>query len=444
MALPERLASVLSDPPRAFSPAPIWWWSGEPLDPARPRWQLERFVEGGVYQLVVLNLAPAGTDHGCDADDPPFFSERWWQIFLGGCDDATELEVSLWFYDQLGFSGADIQARLVARQPAYAGRRLERLTVTGAGRLVLRCPAGGRAIAALLEPLDGGAAQSVTVTESAECEALMESRLSLFYETDHGFDYLSAMLVRRCWTRCMVSSSDGSAIGSAGLSSGRSRTSCRRCRTGLPTSPHALSRAMGTTSATGSVRCGIPPYRMLPRYAGTTTHCGPPWRRRRSFGHCTRGTRSMGWSWDVIIYGRTKIWTLGVNSPQAKLVLPADGNLAIYNTRGEAVWNRHMIIGTLMPGPQILPVDAAWRDVTMYSLNHVYTLQMRTDGNLVLLQNGKTVLWSTGKTQYPLSSAWIDSAGRFSTVNRDATRPGRSTLAVRAPSYSSGTTATCC
>lgn len=192
MALPPRLASVLTDPPRAFSPAPIWWWSGEPLDPARLRWQLERFVEGGVYQLVVLNLAPAGTDHGCDADDPAFFSERWWEIFLGVCDDADELGVSLWFYDQLGFSGADIQARLVARQPAYAGRRLDRLTVTGTGRLALRCPAGGRAIAALLEPSDGGAASVTSCSEDGvESEAPMESRLSLFYEMDHGFDYLS-------------------------------------------------------------------------------------------------------------------------------------------------------------------------------------------------------------------------------------------------------------
>ena len=192
MPLPKRLAAVLTDPPRSFSPVPIWWWSGEPLDPARLRWQLERFVEGGVYQLVVLNLAPAGSDHGCDADDPPFLSEAWWEIFLGVCRDAEQLGVSLWFYDQLGFSGADLQAKLVAGCPAYAGRRLQRATTSGTGRLVLRCPAGGRPIAAVLEPLDGGPGQPVTTTgDGAECEAPMESRLSLFYETDHGFDYLS-------------------------------------------------------------------------------------------------------------------------------------------------------------------------------------------------------------------------------------------------------------
>ncbi|TDD25395.1 hypothetical protein E1218_14985 [Kribbella turkmenica] len=187
MALPARLASVLSDPPRAYSPALIWWWSGEPLDPARLRWQLERFAEGGVYQLVVLNLAPAGSDHGCDADDPPFFSERWWEIFLGVCDDAAALGISLWFYDQLGFSGADIQARLVARQPAFAGRRLQRQTVSGTGRLSVRCPAGGRVISAAVEPV----AEVVMDGAGASCEATVPSELSLFYETDHGFDYLS-------------------------------------------------------------------------------------------------------------------------------------------------------------------------------------------------------------------------------------------------------------
>lgn len=186
MALPEHLAAVLTDPPRSFSPAPIWWWSGEPLDPARLRWQLERFAAGGVYQLVVLNLAPAGTDHGCDADDPPFFSERWWEIFLGVCDDAAELGMTLWFYDQLGFSGADIQARLVARQPAYAGRRLERLTTTGTGRLELRCPSGGRMISATVEP-----SGPVAVDDSgASVQVDAESQLSLYYEIDHGFDYL--------------------------------------------------------------------------------------------------------------------------------------------------------------------------------------------------------------------------------------------------------------
>jgi hypothetical protein len=119
-----------------------------------------------------------------------------------------------------------------------------------------------------------------------------------------------------------------------------------------------------------------------------------------------------------IIYGRTAIWSMGVASAQAKLVLPNTGLLGIYNTRGKAVWNRHMVIGTLMPNALLRAPDGTGRDVTMYTVNRVYTLQLLANGNLVFLKNGKTVLWSTGKTQYPGSTAWIDSSGRFGTLNR--------------------------
>ncbi|GAB3981264.1 hypothetical protein GCM10029978_081560 [Actinoallomurus acanthiterrae] len=124
--LPARLAEVLDRPPAGFSPAAIWWWSGEPLDRARLRWQLERFVAGGVRNLIILNLAPSGPMFGSDADEPAFFSEPWWELLDGVCADAKELGAFLWFYDQLGFSGADLQARLVQETPSYAGRWLER------------------------------------------------------------------------------------------------------------------------------------------------------------------------------------------------------------------------------------------------------------------------------------------------------------------------------
>src|SRR5437660_2327962 len=49
------LDTRFDDPPRSFSPVPIWWWSGEKLDAQRLRWQLERFAEGGVYNLLILD-----------------------------------------------------------------------------------------------------------------------------------------------------------------------------------------------------------------------------------------------------------------------------------------------------------------------------------------------------------------------------------------------------
>jgi hypothetical protein len=45
--MPEDLVRRFDEPPRSFSPVPIWWWSGEKLDAKRLRWRLERFEEEG-------------------------------------------------------------------------------------------------------------------------------------------------------------------------------------------------------------------------------------------------------------------------------------------------------------------------------------------------------------------------------------------------------------
>jgi hypothetical protein len=118
-----------------------------------------------------------------------------------------------------------------------------------------------------------------------------------------------------------------------------------------------------------------------------------------------------------IIWGRTQIWSMGAASPNAKLVLPNTGLLAIYNTRGMAVWNRHMVIGTLMVGAVLRAPDALGRDVTLYSLDHVYSLRVLTSGDMVFRKNGTTVLWRTGKNAGPEAYANIDPNGSFCTFN---------------------------
>ncbi|MEV0622268.1 hypothetical protein AB0I81_53750 [Nonomuraea sp. NPDC050404] len=128
------------EPPRAFSPAAIWWWSGEPLRRDRLRWQMERLDAGGVHNLVILNLAPSGPMFGADADEPAFLSEAWWELLDGVCSDACELGVHLWFYDQLGFSGADLQARLVQERPEFAGQWLVQERPEFAGQWLVQEP----------------------------------------------------------------------------------------------------------------------------------------------------------------------------------------------------------------------------------------------------------------------------------------------------------------
>ncbi|MEU3186053.1 hypothetical protein ABZ707_17895 [Streptomyces sp. NPDC006923] len=194
--LPPSIAAALAGPPRAFSPTAIWWWSGERLDRTRLRDQLERFAAGGVYNLVLLNLAPSGPLFGADADDPPFMSDQWWALLEGVCEDACELGVSLWFYDQLGFSGADLQARLVDKQPAHAGRRLERVRALTDGTGQLRCPARGRSVAGHAEPVDGdGRTTGPAIPVAMDGPVLRAPgpgrwRLTLHHHVAAGFDYL--------------------------------------------------------------------------------------------------------------------------------------------------------------------------------------------------------------------------------------------------------------
>ncbi len=155
-----KLWDRFDEPPRAFSPVPLWWWSGDTVSAERLRWQLERLAAGGVFNVVVMNVAPTSPLYGKDADDPPFMSEAWWELFEGVCRDARELGVSLWFYDQIGFSGANFQGQVVQREPQHAGRWLERVD-EAAG-----CPPGGTPIATI----DG----------------------SVYYSVERGFDYYSA------------------------------------------------------------------------------------------------------------------------------------------------------------------------------------------------------------------------------------------------------------
>ena len=117
-------SELFDAPPRDFSPTPLWWWSGAKVTRERLRWQLERFVAGGVFNLVVINLAPAGPIVGAPADDPAWFSEEWWDRFSDTCRIAEELGMRIWFYDQIGFSGANVQGSITYRHPEAAGLAL--------------------------------------------------------------------------------------------------------------------------------------------------------------------------------------------------------------------------------------------------------------------------------------------------------------------------------
>jgi hypothetical protein len=140
-ALLERFTS----PDRTFSPTPLWWWSGDEVTRDRIGWQLEQFSSGGINNLVIINLAPRGPLYAAPADQPAWFSESWWELFGYTCEVAERLGMKIWFYDQLGFSGANIPGSLTRNNPWAAGQRL---VATPLDRLALDTLSAERFLAA--------------------------------------------------------------------------------------------------------------------------------------------------------------------------------------------------------------------------------------------------------------------------------------------------------
>lgn len=182
-------------PDARFSPAPIWWWSGDALDPQRLRWQLERFVAGHVYNVVILNLAPTGPLHGSLADAPHFLTPEWWSIFRGVCADARELGVRIWFYDQIGFSGANVQGQIVRQHPEYAGQMLASSVYEVATATQCTFPAGSIPLGAWQQVSDDW--QPLVVSDHhVQSTHQAPHRVRLVYAVVRGFDYASVAACR--------------------------------------------------------------------------------------------------------------------------------------------------------------------------------------------------------------------------------------------------------
>ena len=180
-----------------FSPVPIWWWSGEELEIGRMLWQIDQLGAQGVHNAVILNLAPTGPMHGALSDAPHMLTDEWWGIWDAICVHAQKVGMRFWFYDQIGFSGANLQGRLAIANPAFVGMELHRVSedVTGAGMVSL--PDAGLLIAAQAVPLDaeGNSAGSAVSLEfkdgAARWSGAGRVRLSLAYAIRKGFDYHS-------------------------------------------------------------------------------------------------------------------------------------------------------------------------------------------------------------------------------------------------------------
>lgn len=186
MTSPE-LAALFADPPRDFGPTPLWWWSGAAVTPDRLAWQMDRYDRGGIHNLVVINLAPAGPLFGAVADDPAWFSDNWWARFEQTCDIAADRDMKIWFYDQVGFSGANLQGQITNLHPEAAGRTLRSRTASVIdGRVILQ---GNEALEGAYT-LDGNA-RIPSMSDGSVEGARNGAEVRIVVSVPTAFDYLN-------------------------------------------------------------------------------------------------------------------------------------------------------------------------------------------------------------------------------------------------------------
>ncbi len=121
-------------PDGRYGPVPLWWWDAERVTPERIRWQMEKLRQGGLQNLCVINLAPAGPNAGSAASVPAFYHEAWWECWETAVRTAERLQMSLWYYDQIGFSGANFPAQIAMEHPEFRGFHLTRWKQGEAGQ----------------------------------------------------------------------------------------------------------------------------------------------------------------------------------------------------------------------------------------------------------------------------------------------------------------------
>ncbi|MBR5711050.1 MAG: hypothetical protein IKX40_09855 [Thermoguttaceae bacterium] len=77
---PQNMRENFQTPPAGYGEVPFWWWSGDRLDKARLEWQLDQLHKKGVAGVQV-NYIRNDLGRGSYNNDPPIFSEEWWDFY---------------------------------------------------------------------------------------------------------------------------------------------------------------------------------------------------------------------------------------------------------------------------------------------------------------------------------------------------------------------------
>ena len=82
-------------PPPGYGEVPFWWWTGEKLDKARLRWQLEELHRAGVAGTQVNYSHERQFGWRTAAHEPKLFTDKWWEMFSCAAEVSAELGMGI-------------------------------------------------------------------------------------------------------------------------------------------------------------------------------------------------------------------------------------------------------------------------------------------------------------------------------------------------------------
>ncbi len=130
--MPGDLFATFLDPPRDFTPVPMWFWNDD-LDPDEIRRQVRAFHDREVYGFVLhprMGLPKS----------IPYLSGRFLDFVGAALEEAERLDMQVFLYDEAMYPSGSAHGEVVRSDPAFAAQSLvRRILAPGlepAGRLV--------------------------------------------------------------------------------------------------------------------------------------------------------------------------------------------------------------------------------------------------------------------------------------------------------------------
>ena len=134
------------NPPPGYGQVPFWWWTGDPLDQDRLRWQIEQLHEKGIGGMQVNYAHEDRPGWPTYPAEPEIFSEAWWDMwkFVAGQCGRRGMGIGLSGYTIDWPNGKSLISRTIYCDPEIQGRAIEvahKVRAQAGARISLDLPA---------------------------------------------------------------------------------------------------------------------------------------------------------------------------------------------------------------------------------------------------------------------------------------------------------------